>query len=160
MIIRCRNEECLFRFDYVEVAKDSYVLSGSFSMHLAACELDSEDLAFQRNRKRILDLQGQLTALLRQRQPIYGLESPGKVLEVLTPAGQTPFIYEDVTCPELRRRLKKKFDNVVADAKRDLLKNPKPKNSSTSTDCSEDTPPPMEIEDPQVSAICFEEMSA
>lgn len=85
MVIRCRNEDCLFRFEFSKVEKDKYVLKNSFSMHLPSCELDSEDLAFQRNRRNILDSQDRIVTLIQSRRPLNGILSPGKILEILTP---------------------------------------------------------------------------
>jgi hypothetical protein len=127
-------------------------------MHLPTCELEDEEFNFQRNRKRILDMQQHIEQMYREREKEFGFESPGRILELLSEPGKVPFIYEGVTEQGSKRKLKKKFDNVVADAKRAVLKSqspapktpekPSPKatpspSRSASTDIQ--TPPPLPV---------------
>lgn len=57
------------------------------------------------------------------RFPDYGLESPGKILQLLEEAGLFGPLYNGFTSMDIRRRIKKKFDNIVAEEKRRMIFN-------------------------------------
>ena len=72
----------------------------------------------------MIDLKSSIYTIMKERYQSHGFEKPKKYMALLTfhgELGEVGSIYEQIENAEDRRKLKKKFDNVVADVKNQVL---------------------------------------
>lgn len=127
----CKTKGCDFVFEFDEVGENMFRLHKSHAVHSCGDFLASDQLVFFKNRKKIIDMKETLYKMMKQRCYKYGFERP-KVKYILTKVlltiianqfenSSSDLLYGDVENLEDRRRIKKKFDNLVGELKTKIL---------------------------------------